>query len=237
MADQDDAGIHPLTPKGFGFGGVEYTSRRWCRATASRTGRTRKTSSAAWWKRAEGKAWESASTTRTWIGTTRPLLGTRSINTTIRISPRESDPARWQTFIAHEREQVRELMSDYGRIDYLDFDIGWPQAAAQDIAEITMMVRKLQPDVIIRGRGIGAYGDYYTPEREIPGGPRREFGKSSTPAGRRFPIGPMTCTSPPSGLWKASSGSPPKAAILKSASAHAQWRVAAGNRGTLEICG
>ena len=64
-----------------------------------------------------------------------------------------SDPKRWQTFIDHEREQVRELMTDYGKIDYLDFDIGWPEAAAEDIAEITRMVRKLQPDVIIRGRG------------------------------------------------------------------------------------
>jgi hypothetical protein len=27
----------------------------------------------------------------------------------------QSDPARWQTFTAHEREQVRELMAEYGR--------------------------------------------------------------------------------------------------------------------------
>jgi len=69
---------------------------------------------------------------------------------------KESDPRRWQTFIDHEREQVRELMTNYGKIDYLDFDIGWPKAAATDIAAITMMVRQLRPDVIIRGRGIGA---------------------------------------------------------------------------------
>ena len=48
----------------------------------------------------------------------------------------DSDPTRWQTFIAHEREQVRELMSDYGTIDYLDFDIGWPQAAAQKLPRL-----------------------------------------------------------------------------------------------------
>ena len=98
----------------------------------------------------------------------------------------QSDPARWQTFIAHEREQVRELMSDYGAIDYLDFDIGWPQAAARDLAEITMMVRKLQPNVVIRGRGIGAYGDYYTPERQIPGGPGQGFWKVIYPCGQAF---------------------------------------------------
>jgi alpha-L-fucosidase len=102
----------------------------------------------------------------------------------------ESDPARWQTFIAHEREQVRELMSEYGRIDYLDFDIGWPQAAAQDLAEITMMVRKMQPDVIIRGRGIGAYGDYYTPEGTIPGGPSPGVWKVIYPCGTAFSYRP-----------------------------------------------
>lgn len=98
----------------------------------------------------------------------------------------ESDRERWHTFIAHEREQVRELMSEYGRIDYLDFDIGWPKAAAQDVAEITKMVRKMQPDVVIRDRGIGAYGDYHTPEREIPGGPSLNFWKVIYPCGEAF---------------------------------------------------
>ena len=102
----------------------------------------------------------------------------------------QSDPARWRKFIAQEREQVQELMSDYGRIDYLDFDIGWPKAAAQDIAEVTMMVRKLQPDIVIRGRGIGAYGDYYTPEREIPGGPSTRFWKVIYPCGTAFSYRP-----------------------------------------------
>jgi len=98
----------------------------------------------------------------------------------------QSNPARWQTFIAHEREQVRELMTNYGRIDYLDFDIGWPQAAAKDIAEIAMMVRQMQPDVIMRDRGIGAYGDYHTPEREIPAGPSQQFWKVIYPCGEAF---------------------------------------------------
>jgi len=97
-----------------------------------------------------------------------------------------SDPKRWQTFIDHEREQVRELMTHYGKIDYLDFDIGWPRAAAQDIAEITMMVRKLQPDVIVRGRGVGAYGDYYTPERDVPAGPSAGVWKVIYPCGEAF---------------------------------------------------
>lgn len=98
----------------------------------------------------------------------------------------QSDPVRWKTFIDHEREQVKELMTQYGQIDYLDFDIGWPEAAAKDIAEIAMMVRKSQPNIIMRSRGIGAYGDYYTPEREIPGGPSQGIWKVIYPCGQAF---------------------------------------------------
>jgi len=98
----------------------------------------------------------------------------------------QSDPERWRTFIDHEREQLKELMTEYGRIDYLDFDIGWPEAAAKDMAQIAMMVRNLQPQIIMRNRGIGAYGDYYTPERTIPEGPSHGLWKVIYPCGEAF---------------------------------------------------
>ena len=82
---------------------------------------------------------------------------------------RQSDPKRWQAFIDQERKQLRELMTWYGPIDLLSLDIAWPESAAQEIVEIAMMVRKLQPKVLMRHRGVGPYGDYYTPERTIPG--------------------------------------------------------------------
>ncbi|MGA8185162.1 MAG: alpha-L-fucosidase, partial [Terriglobia bacterium] len=82
----------------------------------------------------------------------------------------QSDPKRWQKFIDQERKQLTELMTWYGPIDLLSLDIAWPAAASQDIADLAMMVRKLQPNVLMRHRGIGPYGDYYTPEREVPGG-------------------------------------------------------------------
>jgi alpha-L-fucosidase len=99
---------------------------------------------------------------------------------------RQSDPERWQTFIDHERQQVRELMTRYGRIDTLDFDIGWPESAAKEIIGIAKTVRQLQPDIILRNRGIGAYGDYYTPEREIPGELSRGLWKVIYPCGTSF---------------------------------------------------
>lgn len=98
----------------------------------------------------------------------------------------QSDPERWRTFIDHEREQVRELMTEYGKIDTLDFDIGWPESAAREIAGVAKMVRQLQPGIIMRGRGIGAYGDYYTPERNIPAGPSEGLWKVIYPAGTSF---------------------------------------------------
>jgi alpha-L-fucosidase len=83
---------------------------------------------------------------------------------------KQNDPVRWRKFIQQERDQVRELLTEYGRIDALEFDIGWPKEAAQDAAALAHMARDLQPSVLLRNRGIGAYGDMYTPEQVIPPG-------------------------------------------------------------------
>jgi len=40
----------------------------------------------------------------------------------------------------------------------------WPQTK-----ETIKILRKLQPDVMIRARGIGNYGDYFQPEQFVPG--------------------------------------------------------------------
>ena len=42
----------------------------------------------------------------------------------------------------------------------------WPQ-----LRETIKLARKLQPNVMLRARGIGNYGDYYTPEGFVPGNP------------------------------------------------------------------
>jgi alpha-L-fucosidase len=79
-----------------------------------------------------------------------------------------SDPARWQRFIDKERLQLRELASNYGPIDDLSFDCSWPTTAFTDLADIIKMVRHLQPQIMLRNRGIQQYGDYGTPEQNIP---------------------------------------------------------------------
>jgi alpha-L-fucosidase len=80
-------------------------------------------------------------------------------------------PTRQQQdrMMARHRQQLTELLSNYGKIDLvcLDIELGdrvWPQ-----LRETILQLRKLQPDVMFRNRGIGQYGDYETPERVIPG--------------------------------------------------------------------
>lgn len=67
------------------------------------------------------------------------------------------------------RSQLEELITNYGKIDMIDLDqwLGpevWPQ-----LRETMIHLRKLRPDVMYRARGVGNYGDYYTPEGFVPG--------------------------------------------------------------------
>lgn len=80
----------------------------------------------------------------------------------------ERMPEETCRMVLRHREQLRELLTNYGKIDMLCFD----QWLGEDIWEETKatikMMRELQPDIMLRCRGIGNYGDYYTPERFVP---------------------------------------------------------------------
>lgn len=60
------------------------------------------------------------------------------------------DEASRQRFIAYYRGQIRELLTRYGRIDYLWFDGCIPENL--DGAETLAMVRELQPDILVNNR-------------------------------------------------------------------------------------
>jgi alpha-L-fucosidase len=84
----------------------------------------------------------------------------------IRPEPTEEEVTR---MIQRHRTQLTELLTRYGKIDMVCLDIWlgpkvWPQ-----LRETMLQLRSLQPDVMFRARGIGNYGDYYTPEKFIPG--------------------------------------------------------------------
>ncbi|MFH1904741.1 MAG: alpha-L-fucosidase [bacterium] len=77
------------------------------------------------------------------------------------------DPGGFNDFVSYIHEQVRELMSNYGKIDILWFDGAWPHYAEDWQAKgMVNMIRKLQPDILINPRlgpirGIGIKDEKY----------------------------------------------------------------------------
>ncbi len=70
------------------------------------------------------------------------------------------DPNGFADLVRYTHAQVRELCTNYGRIDVLWFDGGWPHSAADWQSEkLARTVRKLQPTIMmndrLHGGGIG----------------------------------------------------------------------------------
>jgi alpha-L-fucosidase len=82
--------------------------------------------------------------------------------------PDPSD-AEVKRMMARHRAQLLELLTNYGRIDMLCLDMWLGPRVWPELRKTLLMMRELQPDVMLRNRGIGNYGDYYTPERVVPG--------------------------------------------------------------------
>ena len=63
---------------------------------------------------------------------------------------------------------VRELISNYGKIDILWYDVSWPLSSPKlwESAKMNAMVRRLQPDIIINNRS-QLPEDFGTPEEHI----------------------------------------------------------------------
>ena len=85
---------------------------------------------------------------------------------THQVAPEAGDRPDMARYRAYVGEQIGELMSNYGEICCLFWDI----PSRIDAPELNALVRKLQPRIRIDDRGWGADGDYSTPERGIPDG-------------------------------------------------------------------
>ncbi len=88
--------------------------------------------------------------------------------------PRKN-PDRWAEYLNYVHTQVRELCSNYGKIDVLWYDGGWPWSAEDwRSSELNAMVRKLQPDILINNRS-WLPEDFDTPEQHTtaPSDPNR----------------------------------------------------------------
>ncbi len=65
-------------------------------------------------------------------------------------------------------EQIRELLTNYGRIDVIWFDGSWERSPPEwRSSELGQMIRQLQPDILINDR-LPGQGDFATPEQFVP---------------------------------------------------------------------
>jgi alpha-L-fucosidase len=76
--------------------------------------------------------------------------------------------AEVKRMMERHRAQLVELLSNYGKIDMLCLDMWLGPRVWPELRKTVLELRQIQPDVMLRNRGIGNYGDYYTPERVIP---------------------------------------------------------------------
>ncbi len=95
-------------------------------------------------------------------------------------------PERWNAFKDFTYDQIRELMSQYGKMDILWLDGGWVRPLSSvdtsvewqrgikhnqdiDMKRIAAMARSYQPGLLIVDRTVpGEYENYTTPEQEVP---------------------------------------------------------------------
>lgn len=91
----------------------------------------------------------------------------------------DRDPAAWRRFADYQLGQLRELLTRYGKIDIVWFDIQWPYAdngpvevthpvVRADVLRMMQLIRTLQPDAIVNDRGTDLHGDFHTPEQRVP---------------------------------------------------------------------
>jgi len=70
-------------------------------------------------------------------------------------------------FVDYIHGQVRELCTNYGKLDIMWYDVNWPLSVeGWEAVKMNAMVRKLQPDIVINNRS-GLPEDFGTPEQHI----------------------------------------------------------------------
>jgi alpha-L-fucosidase len=77
------------------------------------------------------------------------------------------DEAARRRFVDYVHTHVRELMSNYGKVDVLWYDVAWPlDAKGWESENMNAMVFSLQPDIVVNNRN-KLPGDFSTPEQRI----------------------------------------------------------------------
>ena len=78
-----------------------------------------------------------------------------------------TDEAARQRFVEYTHGLIRELLTNYGKVDVLRYDVTWPlDANGWGSQRMNEMVFQLQPDIIVNNRN-KRDGDFSTPEQHI----------------------------------------------------------------------
>jgi len=79
----------------------------------------------------------------------------------------EHDEEARQRFVPYIHQHIRELLTQYGKIDVLWYDVSWPlDKEGWESEKMNKMVFGLQPDIIVNNRN-QLPGDFSTPEQRI----------------------------------------------------------------------
>ncbi len=78
-----------------------------------------------------------------------------------------NDEVARKRFVEYTHGLIREILTNYGKIDMLWYDVSWPlDADGWESERMNKMVFELQPDIIVNNRNKLA-GDFSTPEQKI----------------------------------------------------------------------
>ena len=80
----------------------------------------------------------------------------------------KQDLEAWNRFLEFNNNQLKEVLSNYGKVDLLWFDGDWERSAEQwNLPEFKDYLKSFNPNIIINSR-LQGYGDYKTPEQGLP---------------------------------------------------------------------
>jgi alpha-L-fucosidase len=78
-----------------------------------------------------------------------------------------TDEQARRRFVDYIHGQIRELLTNYGKIDVLWYDVAWPlDAQGWESEKMNEMVFQLQPEIVVNNRN-QLPGDFATPEQRI----------------------------------------------------------------------
>jgi len=95
-----------------------------------------------------------------------------------------ANSTEWARFVLRHRAQMMEVLTKYGEVLEMSFDMNFPAEFDADMYDTMQLARSLAPNTLFRGRGMGGYkgtcnerttacgmGDYETPEETFPDSP------------------------------------------------------------------